>query len=169
MRMNNKGFSLIELMVVVAIIGVLASVGLPQLNKYISKSRQSEARINLSGLYTAEKATFAEWNLYSSDFGQIGYAPEGKLRYNVGFSAMHNAITGHPVTSVATAFNSFATCSTAVAPNCSNNGAVAMVGTSTMTPASAFKALAEGAIGGAAADVWDIDEKKNLVNSTPNI
>ncbi|MGZ3707141.1 MAG: hypothetical protein ACXVA8_14015, partial [Bdellovibrionota bacterium] len=38
---------------------------------------QSEARISLASLYSAEKSYFSEYNRYSTDFNQIGYSPEG--------------------------------------------------------------------------------------------
>lgn len=86
-RKSQRGFSLVELMVVVAIIGVLASIAIPSINRYLAKARQSEAKTNLSSLYTSEKAFFAEFNIYSGYFGVVGYTPEGQLRYNVGFGA----------------------------------------------------------------------------------
>lgn len=86
-RKNQAGFSLVELMVVVAIIGILATLAIPSVGKYMAKARQSEAKTQLSSLYTAEKAFYAEYTAYDSRFGTIGYSPEGKLRYNVGFSA----------------------------------------------------------------------------------
>jgi type IV pilus assembly protein PilA len=82
---NQAGFSLVELMVVVAIIGILASLAIPSIGKYMAKARQSEAKTQLSSLYTAEKAFFAEYTAYDPRFLAIGYSPEGKLRYNVGF------------------------------------------------------------------------------------
>lgn len=89
---NQKGFSLIELMVVVGIIGILAAIAVPNFQRFQAKARQSEAKANLAGLYTAEKGFFAEWNRYFADFRHIGYAPEGTLRYHVGFSSVSPGI-----------------------------------------------------------------------------
>ncbi len=84
---NQAGFSLVELMVVVAIIGILASLAIPSIGKYMAKARQSEAKTQLSSLYTAEKAFFAEYTAFDERFAALGYSPEGNLRYNVGFGA----------------------------------------------------------------------------------
>lgn len=84
---NNKGFSLVELMVVVAIIGILSAIAIPQINKYMARARQTEAKTNLASIYTANKAFYAEYNIYDNRFNVIGYRPEGRLRYNVGWAA----------------------------------------------------------------------------------
>lgn len=84
---NKSGFSLVELMVVVAIIGILASLAIPQVTKFQAKARQSEAKSMLSTIYSSEKAFFAEYSAYHSAFAAIGFSPEGSLRYNVGFTA----------------------------------------------------------------------------------
>ncbi|MFN7904944.1 MAG: type IV pilin protein [Pseudobdellovibrionaceae bacterium] len=99
---NNSGFSLVELMVVVAIIGILATVAIPSVNKYMLKARQAEAKTNLAAIYSANKAFAVEYNGYHTMFGVIGYAPEGQLRYNVGFSeapaAGYEAAIGYTAT-----------------------------------------------------------------------
>lgn len=51
---SNKGFTLIELMIVVAIIGILAAIAIPNFLQYQLKSKQSEAKVNLGAIMTSE-------------------------------------------------------------------------------------------------------------------
>ena len=73
---GQKGFTLIELMIVVAIIGILAAIAIPNFLRYQAKSRQSEARTNLGGVFVAETAYFGEQSRYGS-FGEVGFALAG--------------------------------------------------------------------------------------------
>ena len=57
---GQKGFTLIELMIVVAIIGILAAIAIPNFLQYQMKSRQSEAKTNLQAIKTSEVAFQAE-------------------------------------------------------------------------------------------------------------
>jgi type IV pilus assembly protein PilA len=77
----KKGFTLIELMIVVAIIGILAAIAIPNFVKFQARSKQAEARTNLKGIFTAEKSYFADKDGYSSDFQAIGFVPERGNRY----------------------------------------------------------------------------------------
>ena len=56
MLRSKKGFTLIELMIVVAIIGILAAIAIPNFLQFQAKSKQSEAKTNLGGIFTAEIA-----------------------------------------------------------------------------------------------------------------
>jgi type IV pilus assembly protein PilA len=73
---NHKGFTLIELMIVVAIIGILAAIAIPNFLRYQVQSRQTEARINLGGIFVAESAFFGENSRYSG-FNEIGFSLAG--------------------------------------------------------------------------------------------
>lgn len=57
-RSNSKGFTLIELMIVVVIIGVLAAMALPRWWKASERSRQSEAKLILKQIFTNEETYF---------------------------------------------------------------------------------------------------------------
>ena len=60
----SRGFSLVELMVVVAIIGILASLALPRFRIFQAKARQSEAKSTLAQIYTLEQAYYGEFDTY---------------------------------------------------------------------------------------------------------
>ena len=61
---KQEGFTLIELMIVVAIIGILAAIAIPNFLTYQMKSRQSEAKVNLGAIKTSEIAFNAERGCY---------------------------------------------------------------------------------------------------------
>jgi type IV pilus assembly protein PilA len=84
---GNAGFTLVELMVVVAIIGILATLAVPQYKKFQAKSRQSEARLSLGGAYTIEQSFAAENSSYTTCLGQAGYNRDGvRFYYSIGFN-----------------------------------------------------------------------------------
>ena len=60
LRNKQRGFTLIELMIVVAIIGILAAVAIPKFLDYMKKGKRSEAELNLNALGKAADADFAE-------------------------------------------------------------------------------------------------------------
>ena len=187
-RTSQGGFSLVELMVVVAIIGVLASIAVPAVNKYIAKARQSEAKTSLSSLYTSEKAFYAEYTAYHSAFAAIGYSPEGKMRYNVGFAGPQAApasagpLNGFNTAIANTAANTMAYCITnggsmSSVQTCSvlngANGALPPAVAGTVDSATGvFTAGAVASIhagGPAGGDVWSIDQNKDLNNTVNGI
>ncbi|MHB8482148.1 MAG: type IV pilin protein [Nitrospiria bacterium] len=87
-KFKQTGFTLIELMIVVAIIGILASIAIPNFLKYQARAKTSEARANLKGIFTSELAYYAEFNKYSTLVG-VNYPPIGTLRYS--YSANTNS------------------------------------------------------------------------------
>lgn len=79
-RMKRNGFSLIELMVVVAIVALLAMLAIPNFSRFIAKTKRSEAYINLNAIYIAQKSYWAEHGRYTallSGEQSVGWKPEG--------------------------------------------------------------------------------------------
>ncbi len=75
--MREKGFTLIELMVVVVILGVLAAIAIPFYNNYIFRSRSAEATVNINGIRTLEESWFAENNAYCDTVGDCNPSVTG--------------------------------------------------------------------------------------------
>ncbi|MCB0218612.1 MAG: prepilin-type N-terminal cleavage/methylation domain-containing protein [Chrysiogenetes bacterium] len=84
---KSKGFTLIELMVVVAIIGILAAVAVPKFLSFLARSRKSEARTTLTGVYVTSEAYFAQYEWYggsgaatsTDSLWRVGFAPAGAI------------------------------------------------------------------------------------------
>ena len=86
--LRKKGFTLVELMIVVAIIGILAAIAIPNFIRFQARSKQSEAKTNLKAVFTGQKSRFGERDRYSDNIGEIGFAPErgNRYSYEIGYS-----------------------------------------------------------------------------------
>jgi type IV pilus assembly protein PilA len=92
--MKRKGFTLIELMIVVAIIGILAAIAIPNFLRFQARAKQSEAKQNLGAIFTAYTSYFSDNNTFPSaasiTLGTEAYnclavadwEPKGTIRYN---------------------------------------------------------------------------------------
>ncbi len=95
MRIRH-GFSLVELMIVVAIMGFLAMLAVPNFMRFMAKAKRAEAYTHLASIHTAQKAYWAEHGSYTMDLNGpqgAGWQPEGysgggkkeKFYYTYGF------------------------------------------------------------------------------------
>jgi type II secretory pathway pseudopilin PulG len=81
----HKGFTLPDLMVLVAIIGLFSGVAIPNFVYYKASSRVTEAKLQLTHAYTAQSTFFSDFNTYSGCLHYMGYnpSPEKSQRYYV--------------------------------------------------------------------------------------
>lgn len=166
--LSSKGFSLIELMIVVAIIGILAAIAVPNYQRFQAKSKQSEAKSNLSAIYSANKAFQSEWQVYTSVFIDMGFAPEGMLRYEIGIDA---APPAYPANYLGP--NGANRVASTYCPGEGNNACTLITVPldptgqlpATAVTATTFTAAAAGDIDGDAQyDQWTLDETKTFGN-----
>jgi len=104
---KREGFTLIELMIVVAIIGILAAIAIPNFLRFQLRAKAGEGKVNLAAIRTAEEGFFAEFSTYvnasalsprteatldvaktvwtdNGGFDQMGWGPEGNVYYSYG-------------------------------------------------------------------------------------
>ncbi len=104
---RKSGFTLVELMIVVAMIGLLSALAIPSFSRYQNRARRSESHTNLASLAKAQKSYYAEYGIFigaqmvpstatgknpgperrdsstvGPAFSQVGWYPEGNIFFD---------------------------------------------------------------------------------------
>lgn len=82
-KTRQNGFTLVELMIAVAMVGVLSSVAINGFEKMTMQAKRSEAKSQLGALFTAFQVYYSEYGAYYGDMRYIGFYPNGTLRYGI--------------------------------------------------------------------------------------
>lgn len=77
----NKGFTLIESMIVVALIGILAAIAIPSYQSYILKARRADGQAALGRVLIEQEKYRTGHTAYSSDLSQVGFQAEADGSY----------------------------------------------------------------------------------------
>ena len=95
MKRLRRGFSLLEVMIVVVIIGILATLAYPSLEGYLQRSKQTEAKVGLSAVYTAQKIYFAINQTYADSLSNLDVQLEtgGSSRYSITLTGSSSSFT----------------------------------------------------------------------------
>lgn len=78
---HSDGFTLIELMIVIAILGILVVIATSALIAFQAKAKQAEAKVNLEAIGTSALAYKVENNTYITDFTGLGWSANMITRY----------------------------------------------------------------------------------------
>ncbi len=182
-RKSRSGFTLVELLIVVAIIGVLSTIGVPTFKKMVQKAKKSEAKVGLGALYTVETAFYSEYGTYGNNINAVGFELDGVAAtriYTSGFPGNNcsSATVGTiaplsgagGVLTLSSAFPAYYT-----APTYFYVGGLGSGGclSSTMpSSGSSFTATAGGYISntsGSSPDQWTMDNFRTLSNSQDGV
>jgi type IV pilus assembly protein PilE len=97
--MKQSGFTLIELMIVVAIVGILSAIAYPSYQSYVQRTGRADGMAKLMEIMQAQERFFSQQQTYTTNLGANGLSfgvaadaavPSGEGRYNIAAAACTN-------------------------------------------------------------------------------
>ena len=160
MKVLQRGFTLVELMIVVAIIGILAAIAIPNFAKFQARAKQSEAKANLKGIYTAKHASYGELDTFkcksagntAGGDGFCGWSTSSSTRYTYRAGGSERAPTS------------------VVSQSAGEDVCTVEIGTASAETERAFTATATGNIDSdSECDDWYINTTGDLTNEVNDV
>ncbi len=90
---KQKGFTLIEISIVIIILAIITSLVFPSYRKLVGKAKQTEAKTTLQAIYTAQKLYFAENDKYAINLSDLDIEIPNDARYSYSNSALDNSFS----------------------------------------------------------------------------
>ena len=94
MKVLQRGFTLVELMIVVAIIGILAAIAIPNFAKFQARAKQSEAKANLKGIYTSKHSSYGEQDTFKCGSLDVAAGGDGFCGWSTSTSTRYTYRAG---------------------------------------------------------------------------
>lgn len=85
MMNRSKGFTLMELIVVVALIGVISAIAYPNYTSYMKKARRADAKVGLSKVVDREERYYIQNNKYTTSASDLGLSATATYTTDEGF------------------------------------------------------------------------------------
>ena len=105
-KSDNKmqsGFTLIELMITVVVIGILAMIAIPAYNDSVTKGRRTDAKSTLTTIAARQEQFFMDNKRYTDDLKELGYGAASNIDSIDGYYKISSAVTAAPPTFTLTA------------------------------------------------------------------
>jgi type IV pilus assembly protein PilE len=96
-----RGYTITEILIVVAIVGIIGAIGYPQYQNYVREARRADGHAALTRIAAQQERFFADNNIYTADLTDLGYAAATTLSLD-GHYLVASAIAGATFTLTAT-------------------------------------------------------------------
>ncbi|MGH8501587.1 MAG: type IV pilin protein [Gammaproteobacteria bacterium] len=99
MNRNQRGFTLIELMIVVAVVAILAAIAYPSYQAQVIKTRRADGQAMLNKVMQTQERYYTLRNTYETDLTKLGYPTAGSVASDEGYYSVSAAACGAGITS----------------------------------------------------------------------